>query len=288
MIRLFDGALAPTESVSKYFYEYTPVEKEKRLLRVFKVHPRPHLGQPREAPPWPTSLGRRQRNACRPVPRERYNSHWFSRISAGPGRRGYGAPSGGHRRRMQRGPRGRGADARGDGARFRRFLVEAGRDAGPRRTARHPRSPAHLLNVPAGAMAADPTIPATSSGGSGCVTPRRTRALSCPAPRTAAPWTPSLGAAVALAPPGPASSTSRIGLSPSRRRAHGGGVVPSREVPRRTRTASCSPLGNAAPSALADHAPGGADPEPFRARSLGAGALDLPKGDRPVLSWAPA
>jgi Rrf2 family protein len=36
VIRLFDGALAPTESVSKYFYETTPVEKEKRLLRVFK------------------------------------------------------------------------------------------------------------------------------------------------------------------------------------------------------------------------------------------------------------
>ena len=36
VIRLFDGALAPTESVSKYFYESTPVEKEKRLLRVFK------------------------------------------------------------------------------------------------------------------------------------------------------------------------------------------------------------------------------------------------------------
>jgi Rrf2 family protein len=36
VIRLFDGALAPTESVSKYFYESTPVEKEKRLLKVFK------------------------------------------------------------------------------------------------------------------------------------------------------------------------------------------------------------------------------------------------------------
>lgn len=36
VIRLFDGALAPTESVSKYFYESTPVEKEKRLLQVFK------------------------------------------------------------------------------------------------------------------------------------------------------------------------------------------------------------------------------------------------------------
>ena len=36
IIRLFDGALAPTESVSKYFYESTPVEREKRLLKVFK------------------------------------------------------------------------------------------------------------------------------------------------------------------------------------------------------------------------------------------------------------
>lgn len=36
IIRLFDGAIAPTESVSKYFYEHTPIEKEKRLLRVFK------------------------------------------------------------------------------------------------------------------------------------------------------------------------------------------------------------------------------------------------------------
>ena len=36
VIRLLDGALAPTESVSTYFYESTPVEREKRLLRVFK------------------------------------------------------------------------------------------------------------------------------------------------------------------------------------------------------------------------------------------------------------
>jgi Rrf2 family transcriptional regulator, cysteine metabolism repressor len=36
IIRLIDGALAPTESVSKYFYESTPVEKEKKLLRLFK------------------------------------------------------------------------------------------------------------------------------------------------------------------------------------------------------------------------------------------------------------
>ena len=36
VIRLFDGALAPTESVSRYFYEPTPIEKERSLLRVFK------------------------------------------------------------------------------------------------------------------------------------------------------------------------------------------------------------------------------------------------------------
>jgi Rrf2 family cysteine metabolism transcriptional repressor len=36
VIRLFDGALAPTESVSQYFYESTPIEKEKSLIRVFK------------------------------------------------------------------------------------------------------------------------------------------------------------------------------------------------------------------------------------------------------------
>jgi Rrf2 family protein len=36
VIRLLDGALAPTESVSTYFYESTPIEKEKNLVRVFK------------------------------------------------------------------------------------------------------------------------------------------------------------------------------------------------------------------------------------------------------------
>ena len=36
VIRLFDGALAPTESVSEYFYESTPIEKEKSLVRVFR------------------------------------------------------------------------------------------------------------------------------------------------------------------------------------------------------------------------------------------------------------
>ncbi len=36
VIRLFDGALAPTESVSKYYYEKTPIEKEKSLVKVFR------------------------------------------------------------------------------------------------------------------------------------------------------------------------------------------------------------------------------------------------------------
>jgi len=36
VVRLFDGALAPTESVSVNFYESTPIEKERKLTRVFK------------------------------------------------------------------------------------------------------------------------------------------------------------------------------------------------------------------------------------------------------------
>jgi Rrf2 family cysteine metabolism transcriptional repressor len=36
IVRLIDGPLAPTESVSKYFYEKTPIEKERKLVRVFK------------------------------------------------------------------------------------------------------------------------------------------------------------------------------------------------------------------------------------------------------------
>ena len=36
VIRLFDGALAPTDSVSENFYETTPIEKEKRLTKVFR------------------------------------------------------------------------------------------------------------------------------------------------------------------------------------------------------------------------------------------------------------
>ena len=36
IVRLFDGALAPTESASKYFYESTPIEREKELISVFR------------------------------------------------------------------------------------------------------------------------------------------------------------------------------------------------------------------------------------------------------------
>ena len=36
VVRLFDGALAPTESVSASFYKSTPIEKEKKLTKVFK------------------------------------------------------------------------------------------------------------------------------------------------------------------------------------------------------------------------------------------------------------
>ncbi len=36
VVRLFDGALAPTECVSRYFYEPTPLEKEKKLVRMFR------------------------------------------------------------------------------------------------------------------------------------------------------------------------------------------------------------------------------------------------------------
>jgi Rrf2 family transcriptional regulator, cysteine metabolism repressor len=36
IVRLFDGALAPTESTSKHFYGPSPIEKERRLLRLFR------------------------------------------------------------------------------------------------------------------------------------------------------------------------------------------------------------------------------------------------------------
>jgi Rrf2 family protein len=35
IIRLMDGALAPVESASKYFYENTPIEQHKKLLNIF-------------------------------------------------------------------------------------------------------------------------------------------------------------------------------------------------------------------------------------------------------------
>jgi Rrf2 family protein len=36
IIRLMDGALAPVESVSTYFFEHTPIEKSPKLLEVFR------------------------------------------------------------------------------------------------------------------------------------------------------------------------------------------------------------------------------------------------------------
>ena len=36
IIRLMDGALAPTEAVSRYFFSPTPLSREKRLMKVFK------------------------------------------------------------------------------------------------------------------------------------------------------------------------------------------------------------------------------------------------------------
>jgi Rrf2 family cysteine metabolism transcriptional repressor len=36
IIRLMDGALAPTESVSAYFFSHTPLEREKKIMTVFK------------------------------------------------------------------------------------------------------------------------------------------------------------------------------------------------------------------------------------------------------------
>jgi len=36
IVRLLDGPLAPTESASKHFYGPTPVERERKLLRVFR------------------------------------------------------------------------------------------------------------------------------------------------------------------------------------------------------------------------------------------------------------
>lgn len=36
VVRLFDGALAPTDSVSKFYYRATPIEKEKKLHKLFQ------------------------------------------------------------------------------------------------------------------------------------------------------------------------------------------------------------------------------------------------------------
>jgi len=36
IIRLMDGALAATDSVSKYFYSDTPLAKEQKIMDVFK------------------------------------------------------------------------------------------------------------------------------------------------------------------------------------------------------------------------------------------------------------
>lgn len=36
VIRLMDGALAPTESVSTYFYSATPIKKEPKMIAVFQ------------------------------------------------------------------------------------------------------------------------------------------------------------------------------------------------------------------------------------------------------------
>lgn len=36
IIRLMDGALAPTLAVSKYFFSHTPLEKEKKTIKFFK------------------------------------------------------------------------------------------------------------------------------------------------------------------------------------------------------------------------------------------------------------
>ena len=36
IIRLIDGALAPTLAVSKYFFEHTPLEQEEKIMKVFK------------------------------------------------------------------------------------------------------------------------------------------------------------------------------------------------------------------------------------------------------------
>ena len=36
IIRLMDGALAPTESVSRYFFSHTPIEQNQKMLKLLK------------------------------------------------------------------------------------------------------------------------------------------------------------------------------------------------------------------------------------------------------------
>jgi Rrf2 family protein len=36
IIRIMDGALAPTHSVSEFFFDHTPIEKESKVLHIFK------------------------------------------------------------------------------------------------------------------------------------------------------------------------------------------------------------------------------------------------------------
>lgn len=36
VIRLMDGALAPTQSVSEYFYEPTPIQREAKMIDLFR------------------------------------------------------------------------------------------------------------------------------------------------------------------------------------------------------------------------------------------------------------
>ncbi len=36
IVRLFDGPIAPTHSVSTYYYKHTPIEQSQKLMNVFK------------------------------------------------------------------------------------------------------------------------------------------------------------------------------------------------------------------------------------------------------------
>ncbi len=36
VVRLMDGALAPTGAVSEYFFTHTPIEKEEKMLNIFR------------------------------------------------------------------------------------------------------------------------------------------------------------------------------------------------------------------------------------------------------------